>query len=66
MTEDSTFAAVTKKAIDVLGSLETAEHWLGTPTIALDSRQPLDLLDDAKGAEVVMTLLIRIDYCVYT
>ncbi|MGF6956602.1 antitoxin Xre/MbcA/ParS toxin-binding domain-containing protein [Paraburkholderia youngii] len=66
MTEDSTLAAVTKKAIDVLGSRETAEHWLATPTRALDSRRPLDLLHDAKGAEVVITLLIRMDYCVYT
>lgn len=66
MIGEFTLAAVTKKASDALGSREAAEHWLGTAAIALDGRRPLDMLRDPKGVESVMTLLIRMDYCVYT
>jgi putative toxin-antitoxin system antitoxin component (TIGR02293 family) len=44
-------AAVTLKAIDVLGSQETAERWLSIPAMGLDSRKPIDLLQTTGGTE---------------
>jgi putative toxin-antitoxin system antitoxin component (TIGR02293 family) len=58
-------ALITEQAIDVLGSKEAAEHWLSTPAIALDQRRPIDLLQSSEGAELVKTLLTRMDYGVY-
>jgi len=59
-------ASITEQAIDVLGSKETAEHWLSTPDIGLDQRRPIDLLQSSEGAELVKTLLTRMDYGVYS
>jgi len=59
-------ASITEQAIDVLGSKEAAEHWLSTPAIGLDQRRPIDLLQSSEGAELVKTLLIRMDYGVYS
>jgi putative toxin-antitoxin system antitoxin component (TIGR02293 family) len=55
----------TSGAIDVLGSKDAAEHWLAAPAIGLDQRQPIDLLQSSEGAELVKTLLTRMDYGVY-
>jgi putative toxin-antitoxin system antitoxin component (TIGR02293 family) len=59
-------ASITEQAIDVLGSKEAAEHWLATPAIGLDQRRPIDLLQSSEGAELVKTLLIRMDFGVYS
>ncbi|ACC76364.1 antitoxin Xre/MbcA/ParS toxin-binding domain-containing protein [Paraburkholderia caribensis] len=59
-------ASITEQAIDVLGSKDAAEHWLSTPAIGLDQRRPIDLLQSSEGAELVKTLLIRMDYGVYS
>jgi putative toxin-antitoxin system antitoxin component (TIGR02293 family) len=59
-------AAVTEHAIDVFGSKDAAERWLVTPALALDQRKPIDLLQSSEGAELVKSLLIRIDYGVYS
>jgi putative toxin-antitoxin system antitoxin component (TIGR02293 family) len=53
-------------AIEVFGSEGAARRWLSTPAIALNQCRPLDMLRDPAGEEAVMTLLVRIDYCVYT
>jgi putative toxin-antitoxin system antitoxin component (TIGR02293 family) len=58
-------AAVTKQAINVLGSREAAERWLSTPAIGLDQRLPIKLLQSSEGTELVKTLLTRMDYGVY-
>jgi putative toxin-antitoxin system antitoxin component (TIGR02293 family) len=59
-------ASITEQAIDVLGSKEAAEHWLSVPAIGLDQRRPIDLLQSSEGAELVKTLLTRMDYGVYS
>jgi putative toxin-antitoxin system antitoxin component (TIGR02293 family) len=56
----------TVKAIDVLGSQEAATRWLTMPATALDGRRPIDLLSDPEGVARVLTLLVRMDYGVYT
>ena len=58
-------ATITEQAIDVLGSKEEAERWLATPAIGLDRRRPIDLLQSSEGADLVRTLLTRMDYGVY-
>ncbi|MFM0327710.1 type II RES/Xre toxin-antitoxin system antitoxin [Caballeronia glebae] len=59
-------ASITEQAIDVLGSKEAAEQWLSQPAIGLDQRRPIDLLQSSEGAELVKTLLTRMDYGVYS
>lgn len=60
------FAEVLAKAIEVFGSQDDAEEWLQKPALALDGRTPVELLETTAGAEMVETLLTRIDYGVYT
>jgi len=57
---------VTDSATRVLGSHDFAEHWLTLPALALDGQRPLDLMGTAPGVEVIKTLLIRLDFGVYT
>lgn len=59
-------ASITEQAIDVLGTKEAAERWLITPAIGLDQRRPIDLLQSSEGADLVRTLLTRMDYGVYS
>lgn len=59
-------ASITEQAIDVLGSKDEAERWLITPAIGLDKRRPIDLLQSSEGADLVKTLLTRMDYGVYS
>ncbi|WP_250482155.1 antitoxin Xre/MbcA/ParS toxin-binding domain-containing protein [Caballeronia sp. GACF5] len=59
-------ACITEQAIDVLGSKEAAERWLSQPAIGLDQRRPVELLQSSGGAELVKTLLTRMDYGVYS
>ncbi len=56
---------ITSLAEDVLGSHDNAEQWLVTPALGLDNRRPIELLSTRGGAEMVKTLLIRMDYGVY-
>lgn len=60
------FAEILGRAIDVLGSKEEAEHWMGRPAIGLENRKPIDLLASAAGAEAVENYLTRLEYGVYT
>jgi putative toxin-antitoxin system antitoxin component (TIGR02293 family) len=66
MPRESALAKVMHMAIEVFGSEDAAQRWLSTPSIALNQRRPLDMLRNPAGEEAVMTLLVRIDYCVYT
>jgi putative toxin-antitoxin system antitoxin component (TIGR02293 family) len=59
-------ARVTAVADDVLETSEIAATWLQTPNGALGGIAPLDLLGTDLGAEQVETILIRIDYGVYS
>ena len=60
------FANVLAKAIDVLGDMETAEHWLLQPAIALDQKRPIELLSSSSDAKLVLDTLTRLEYGVYT
>jgi len=57
--------SVTDQAMEVFGSLESAERWLSSPAIGLDRRKPIDLLGSTEGTELVKTLLTRMEYGVY-
>jgi len=57
--------SVTSRAIDVLGSQEAAERWLGNPAMGLSRRKPIDLLQSTEGTVMINTLLTRMDHGVY-
>ena len=59
-------ARVTAVADDVLETSDIAATWLQTPNGTLGGIAPLDLLGTDLAAEQVETILIRIDYCVYS
>lgn len=61
-----TVALVYSKCVDVFGSEENSVSWLKSPVLALDNARPLDYLDTNAGAEMIMTLLGRIEYGVYS
>ena len=60
------FAAILAHATRTLGSLESAETWLSNPQMGLEWKRPVDLMATIQGAEVVETLLMRMEYGVYT
>ncbi|MFA7061912.1 MAG: antitoxin Xre/MbcA/ParS toxin-binding domain-containing protein [Pedobacter sp.] len=61
-----TVALVYSKCVDVFGSEENSVSWLKSPVYALGNARPLDYLDTNAGAEMIMTLLGRIEYGVYS
>jgi putative toxin-antitoxin system antitoxin component (TIGR02293 family) len=58
-------ADVYRLATTVLGGIEEAEAWMSQPAIGLDSQIPADLIETSKGAELVETYLMQIEYGVY-
>jgi len=68
-TESDRLARVARAAAsaeDVLESRDNAGRWLQKPNRALGGVAPLDLLSSDLGAEQVETILVRIDYGVYS
>jgi putative toxin-antitoxin system antitoxin component (TIGR02293 family) len=61
-----TIARVYSECIDVFGTEEVSVQWLKSPIPALGNVRPLDYLDTNAGADMVMTLLRRIDYGVFS
>ncbi|MDE1160731.1 MAG: DUF2384 domain-containing protein [Acidobacteriaceae bacterium] len=59
-------ARVFAKAEDTFGGSEAAARWLSNPNLTLGDEVPLDLLDTDAGAKSVETILLRIDYGVYS
>ncbi len=59
-------ARVGAMAEDVLETREIATEWLRRPNGALGGGAPLDRLGTDLGAEQVETVLVRIDYGVYS
>lgn len=59
-------ARVTAVADDVLETPKIAGEWLRTPNRVLGGAAPIDLLGTDLGAEQVETILVRIDYGVYS
>ncbi|MBV9989770.1 MAG: DUF2384 domain-containing protein [Alphaproteobacteria bacterium] len=60
------FAEVLAEATRVMGGQDLAEEWLERPALALNRRRPIDLLSTPAGTEMVMNLLGRLKYGVYT
>jgi putative toxin-antitoxin system antitoxin component (TIGR02293 family) len=58
-------AEILARAAEVLGNREEAEQWLSRPAIGLDSRRPIDLMATPQGADIVKTLLDRMEHGVY-
>ena len=59
-------ARVIAMASDTLGDSHKASSWLQTPNRALDGQCPLDLLDTDTGTRSVETVLMRIEYGIYS
>lgn len=55
-------AEVTKVGIDVFGDMDKLRLWLNTPSYALGSIKPIELLKDSYGKELVITELIHINH----
>lgn len=58
-------AEVTKFGTEVFDSVEQFYLWLQTPSIALGSLKPFELLKDSYGKELVMSELNRIDQGIF-
>lgn len=54
------------KALETFGSVECADEWVQSPALALDGRTPLEVFGTPGGAELIHTLLHRINYGTYT
>jgi putative toxin-antitoxin system antitoxin component (TIGR02293 family) len=61
-----TIAIVYVKCLDIFGTEENSVAWLKSPIPALGNVKPLAYLDTNAGAEMIMTLLGRIEYGVYS
>lgn len=58
-------AEILTRAESVLGSREEAESWMLRAAIGLDGRRPIDLMSTPQGADLVRTLLERMEFGVY-
>lgn len=55
-------AEVTKVGLDVFGDIEKLKLWLNTPNFALGKLEPIELLKDSYGKDLVISELTRINY----
>jgi len=55
-------AEVTKIGIDVFSNMEKLKLWLNTPNYSLGNLNPIELLNDSYGKELVISELIRVDH----
>jgi putative toxin-antitoxin system antitoxin component (TIGR02293 family) len=60
------FAEILARATKTLGSQQAAETWLSNPQMGLEWKRPVDLFATIQGSELVETLLMRMEYGVYT
>jgi putative toxin-antitoxin system antitoxin component (TIGR02293 family) len=60
------FVRLMGKAIEVMGSEESARQWLSAPQFGLGGAVPLDYASTEVGAREVEDLLWRIEYGVYS
>jgi putative toxin-antitoxin system antitoxin component (TIGR02293 family) len=58
-------AEVTKLGLEVFGNMDKFKLWLETPNYALGGLQPLELLKDSYGKELVTGELTRINYGIF-
>ena len=55
-------AEVTQAGLDVFGTMDKLKLWLNTPSFALGSMKPIELLKDSYGKELVLGELTRINH----
>lgn len=55
-------AEVTQVGLDVFGTMDKLKLWLNTPSFALGSMKPIELLKDSYGKELVISELTRINH----
>jgi putative toxin-antitoxin system antitoxin component (TIGR02293 family) len=58
-------ARVYAKAIDILGSDESARKWIVSPIKSLGNRRPVDFLETDVGTQEVLNVLNAIEWGVY-
>lgn len=58
-------AGITHNGVEVFQDLDRFSQWLRTPNFALGKTEPQELLQDAFGAELVRTELIRIKHGIF-
>lgn len=56
---------VLRTAVNVLGSVEEAEHWLAQPAVAFRGQRPIELLATRQGTQLVRDHLMCIEHGVY-
>jgi len=59
-------AAAFSRAIDVLGTQETARDWFKTKNRAFSNKTPLEMCDTSIGAQAVEDLLGRLEHGVFS
>ncbi|HYZ87183.1 MAG TPA: MbcA/ParS/Xre antitoxin family protein [Bryobacteraceae bacterium] len=58
--------AAWEHAVRVFGSEQKAAGWMSTPLQQLGERTPAEVLTEDPDSEAVETLLVRIEYVVYS
>lgn len=59
-------AQVIAKGVAVFGSQDRFLGWLNSPIVALGNKMPMDLLDTTFGIQILVRILGRIEYGVYS
>lgn len=59
-------AEVTNVGVEIFGDMEKFRLWLDTPNFALGGMNPMELLKDSYGKELVVGELTRINYGILT
>ncbi|MCM3565390.1 antitoxin Xre/MbcA/ParS toxin-binding domain-containing protein [Hydrogenophaga intermedia] len=56
---------ILRTAVNVLGSMEEAEHWLAQPAVAFRGQRPIELLATRQGTQLVRSQLVCMEHGVY-
>ena len=60
--QDTDIDPIVERSIEVIGNLEEAMRWLGTPVRALDYATPISLLHNTAGKEQVLAVLTQLEH----
>lgn len=52
--------------VEVLGTEEKARRWMSRPNMAMGGEKPIDLLSTPEGRVDVLTILMRIEWGIYS
>jgi putative toxin-antitoxin system antitoxin component (TIGR02293 family) len=58
-------AEVTKAGVDTFGNMDKFKLWLNTPSFALGSIKPMELLRDSYGKDLILGELTRINHGIF-